>query len=134
MSAPIAHRRVSIRDSYGLHLRLADRIAHLAERFRAEVRISHRGREADGKSILDLLGLAATGGNRLELEARGPDAERAVAALADLIATWSPEDLVDKGTGLAPAAPLAPRGGPPASHHRAGGGFTPKTSVMGGLT
>ena len=106
MSAPIAHRRVSIRDPYGLHLRLADRIAHLAERFRAEVRVSHRGREADGKSILDLLGLAAAGGNRLELEARGPDAERAVAALADLIATWSPEDLVDEGTG-SPRRPLS---------------------------
>ena len=77
MSAPIAHRRVSIRDPYGLHLRLADRIAHLAERFRAEVRVSHRGREADGKSILDLLGLAAAGGTRLDLEARGPDAEGA---------------------------------------------------------
>jgi phosphocarrier protein HPr len=94
-AVPIAHRRVLIRDAYGLHLRLADRIVHLAERFRAEVRVAHRGREADGKSILDMLGLAAAGGTRLDLEARGPDAEGAVAALTDLIATWSPEDLVD---------------------------------------
>ena len=42
-----------------------------------------------------MLGLAAAGGTRLDLEARGPDAEGAVAALTDLIATWSPEDLVD---------------------------------------
>jgi phosphocarrier protein len=89
------HRRVLIRDASGLHLRLADQIVHLAQRFRAEVRVAHRGREADGKSILDMLGLAAAGGTRLDLEARGPDAEGAVAALTDLIATWSPEDLVD---------------------------------------
>ena len=93
-AVPIAHRRVLIRDAHGLHLRLADRIVHLAERFRAEIRVSHRGREADGKSILDMLGLAAAGGTRLDLEARGPDAEGAVAALTDLIATWSPEDPV----------------------------------------
>ena len=41
-----------------------------------------------------MLGLAAAGGTRLDLEARGPDAEGAVAALTDLIATWAPEDLV----------------------------------------
>ncbi len=93
-AVPIAHRRVLIPDAYGLHLRLADRIVRLAERFRAEIQVSHRGREADGKSILDLLGLAAAGSTRLDLEARGPDAEGAVAALTDLIATWSPEDPV----------------------------------------
>ena len=42
-----------------------------------------------------MLGLAAAGGTQLDLEARGPDAEGAVAALTDLIATWSPADLVD---------------------------------------
>jgi phosphocarrier protein HPr len=93
-AVPSAQRRVLIRDAYGLHLRLADQIVHLAKRFRAEVRVAHRGRAADGKSILDMLGLAAAGGTRLDLEARGPDAEGAVAALTDLIATWSPEDLV----------------------------------------
>ena len=93
-TVPIAHRQVLIPDVYGLHLRLADRIVHLAERFRAEIRVSHRGREADGKSILDMLGLAAAGGTRLDLEARGPDAEGAVAALTNLIATWAPEDPV----------------------------------------
>ena len=41
-----------------------------------------------------MLGLGAAGGTRLDLEARGPDAERAVAALTDLIATWAPEDPV----------------------------------------
>jgi phosphocarrier protein HPr len=93
-AVPSAHRRVLIRDAYGLHLRLADRIVHLAERFRAEIQVSHRGRAADGRSILDMLGLGAACGTRLDLEARGPDAERAVAALTDLIATWASEDPV----------------------------------------
>ena len=40
----------------------------------------------DGKSILDLAMLAAECGTHLELEARGPDAEAALAALADPVA------------------------------------------------
>jgi hypothetical protein len=43
------------------------------------------------KSILGLLLLAAGCGARLDLEVCGPDAEQAAAALADLIAAWSPE-------------------------------------------
>jgi phosphocarrier protein len=44
------------------------------------------GGPEDGKSILDLALLAAECGTKLDLEARGPDAEAALAALADLVA------------------------------------------------
>ena len=45
---------------------------------------------ADGKHLLDLIGLAAGDGTVLELEAHGPDAEEAVTALADLISARFP--------------------------------------------
>ncbi len=45
----------------------------------------HNGTEVNGKSILDLTLLAAECGTLLDLEARGPDAEEAIALLARLV-------------------------------------------------
>ena len=52
----------------------------------------YNGNEFNGKSILDLTSLAAECGTRLEVEARGPDAAEAVAALADLVSAQFHED------------------------------------------
>jgi len=82
---PIARRRTEVGDAQGLHLRPAAHFVDVAKRFAAEVRVRCNGAEADGKSIMDLMSLAAGFGMVVELEARGPDAEEAVAALADLI-------------------------------------------------
>ena len=79
-------RPVVILNALGLHLRPAGRFVGLAKRFSAEIRVHRDGLCVDGKSILDLAMLAAGCGTRLELEARGPDAEAALAALADLVA------------------------------------------------
>ena len=81
-----------IANPLGLHLRAADRFVRLARQFRAEVRVSLEGKVANGKSILDLTTLAAGCGTRLELEANGPDAEAALAALSGLIEARFEED------------------------------------------
>ena len=57
----------------------------LAQAFQSDVRVCCEGIIANGKSILDLLSLAAECGTMLALEAEGCDAEDAVAALA-----WMP--------------------------------------------
>ena len=89
---PIARKQVEITNEYGLHLRPADRFVRLASKFSAEIRILYNGAEYNGKSILDLTTLAAHRGTRLVLEARGPDAEPAIAALANLVlAEFEPE-------------------------------------------
>jgi len=85
-SIPIARRPVVVLNALGLHLRPADRFVGTARRFAAEIRVHRDGRCVDGKSILDLAMLAAECGTCLELEARGPDAEAALAALAELFA------------------------------------------------
>jgi phosphocarrier protein len=82
---PVVRRQVEIKNPLGLHMRPADKFVKLALKFQAEVRVIHNGRAINGKSILDLTTLAAECGTRLELEARGPDAEQAVAALAELV-------------------------------------------------
>lgn len=80
-----ARRRVEITNEYGLHLGPAAKFVKLAGRFQSEVRVHHNGKEINGKSILDLTLLAAETGTVLDLEARGPDAEAAVDALARLV-------------------------------------------------
>ncbi len=83
--SPVARRQVEITNSLGLHMRPADKFVKLALQFQAEIRVHHLGNEYNGKSILDLTSLAAECGTRLDLEARGPDAENAIEALAGLV-------------------------------------------------
>jgi phosphocarrier protein HPr len=72
-------------DPLGLHLRPAARLVSLAKSFRSEIRVLCKGTMANGKSILDLVTLAAECGTTLDIVAQGPDAEEAVAALSGLI-------------------------------------------------
>ena len=81
----VARRLVELTNSYGLHLRPAEKFVTLASQFQADVHVLHNGKEINGKSILDLTLLAAECGTRLTLEARGPDAEQAIEALARLV-------------------------------------------------
>lgn len=66
-------------------MRPAARLVALAQSFRSDIRVIFKDTTADGKSVLDLTTLAAECGTTLEIVANGPDAEEAVAALADLI-------------------------------------------------
>jgi len=100
-AVPTVRRPVVVLNPLGLHFRPADRFVGLARRFAAEIRVYRDGLRVDGKSILDLAMLAAGCGTRLELEARGPDAEVAVAALADLVAARFHEVDVAKRGDLA---------------------------------
>jgi phosphocarrier protein HPr len=83
-----SRRQFQVTQDQGLLLRLASRFARLASRFESEVVVSSRDRTANGKSTLDLLTLGASRGDWLDLEARGPDADIAVAALSELVASW----------------------------------------------
>jgi phosphotransferase system HPr (HPr) family protein len=56
----------------------------LAVQFESHIEILKNGERFDGKSILSLLTLAAAQGTELTLRAHGPDADQALAALADL--------------------------------------------------
>ncbi len=88
----IAQRQVEISNSLGLHVRPAMKFVELASRFPCEVRVRHNNNEFNGKSLLELTMMAAECGTRLELVARGSDADAAVAALADLVSARFYED------------------------------------------
>jgi phosphocarrier protein len=111
----VARRQVEIVNALGLHLRPAAKFVKTADRFQAEIRVHYKGQAFDGRSILDLATLAAERGSRLELEASGPDAEAALAALSELIAAEFFEDANgDEVAASGPAGPF-PHGHPPAS-------------------
>jgi phosphocarrier protein HPr len=87
----VSRRQVGVNDELGLHARLADKFVRLAKSFQSNVRVQCKGVGANGKSIRSLLSLAVECGSKLAVEARGCDAEEAVAALANLISAESHE-------------------------------------------
>jgi phosphocarrier protein len=87
----VARRQAGVGNVLGLHLRVADRFVKLANTFQSEVLIQCNGIVANGKSILSLISLGAECGTILVLEARGVDAEDAVAALSNLLLSQSGE-------------------------------------------
>ena len=87
-----ARRSVVICNRRGLHARAAARFVKLAFEFDAEVTVSKNGTSVSGRSIMGLMMLAAGPGTAVELRATGPDAERAVSALAALVSGGFDED------------------------------------------
>ncbi len=77
---------VTVVNRLGLHARAAAKFVRTAERFDAEVRVTKDDVTVSGTSIMGLMMLAAATGSELELEATGPEAEAAIAALVDLVA------------------------------------------------
>lgn len=85
MSEQVASRCVRIVNPQGLHARPADLFVRTANQFTSRIEVSKDGRRVDGKSILSILTLVAEQGCELALEAQGPDAQEALAALAELV-------------------------------------------------
>ena len=80
-------REATIVNQEGLHARPAARIVRLANSFAAEVELAKDGLVVNGKSIMGVMMLAAECGSSIVIRANGPDAEQAVQALAELVAT-----------------------------------------------
>lgn len=83
----MAEREVRIVNRNGLHARPAAEIVKAAARFKAEITLRRDDMEVNGKSIMGVMMLAAEYGTTLNVRASGPDAEQAVEALAQLVAS-----------------------------------------------
>ena len=68
-----------------LHARPAGAFAVAAGRFSAAVSVTAGARTVDAKSVLGVMGLGATSGQRVTVSADGPDAEEAVKALIAIL-------------------------------------------------
>ena len=78
-------RTMTIVNKLGLHARAAAKLIDLASGFESRIRMYRDGREADAKSIMQVMMLAASKGTDLEVAAQGPDAAEAVAAIERLV-------------------------------------------------
>ena len=77
-------REVVVANSQGLHARPADMLAREARKWQSRIELVADAQRADGKSILEVLTLAAEAGTRLVVEATGPDARQALEAIGSL--------------------------------------------------
>lgn len=85
---------------HGLHARPAARVAGVAAAHRARITLMAGQRTASASSPVGMMALGLRDGDNLTLSASGPDAEAAVAALAELILSG-----MDEKAGPAQAAP-----------------------------
>lgn len=83
---------VVLKNKYGLHARPATLIAQTAKPFASSVSLEKGGQVVDAKSIFGMLTLAAECGTTLILSAEGPDADDAVAKLAEVIQGFDVDD------------------------------------------
>jgi phosphocarrier protein len=78
--------RLTLVNPLGLHARAASKFVNLAKSFESDIRLGKDGADdANGKSIMSVMLLAAPVGSEVELSASGPDAEEAIEALSGLI-------------------------------------------------
>ena len=82
---PRAEAEISNR--LGLHARPSAKLTQLATQFNSEVWLERAGRRVNAKSIMGVMMLAAAQGSRLTIETEGEDAEAALAAIVELIAS-----------------------------------------------
>jgi phosphocarrier protein HPr len=93
-AAPVQkiEKEIPIVNRLGLHARPAAMFVRIASRHRSEVWVSKEGEEINGKSIMGLMMLAAGQGSKLRIRCEGPDAEKAMEELEELINARFNED------------------------------------------
>jgi len=96
MNCEPLQQKVVITNPHGLHMRPSAAFVELAGRFQSNVTVILEDRSVNGKSLWDLLMLAALPGSELTLEVSGPDAPAALEALVALLRAPPPEDVLEQ--------------------------------------
>ena len=78
-------KKVEIKNKLGLHARAAALLVKTVNKFSSQVTLAKYGHTTDARSIMGVLTLAAAQGSKIQVEATGEDAERAVRAIEKLI-------------------------------------------------
>ena len=76
---------VEIKNADGIHMRPAMKFVDIANQYDSEVTVTNDKTSVDGKSIMQMSMLAATYGTKLKIRAEGPDAEKVINALRELV-------------------------------------------------
>ncbi|WP_425396594.1 HPr family phosphocarrier protein [Aeoliella sp.] len=87
----------------GLHIRPAEQLARLANRFVAQIGLIHESQRVDAKSIMEMLTLGARQGASVVIEAQGSDAQEAVEAILALVQSEFAEQASEATSGDPPS-------------------------------
>jgi phosphocarrier protein HPr len=79
-------KSMEIVNKLGLHARAAAKLTQIASGFTSDIWLSRSGRRVNAKSIMGVMMLAAGQGTSVVIEAKGDDADAAIAAIAQLVA------------------------------------------------
>ena len=80
-------REIPIINKRGLHARASAKFVQMVERFNAEVWVTRGGETVGGTSIMGLMMLSAGPGTTIAVSAVGPEAQAAVDAITELVAS-----------------------------------------------
>lgn len=90
-TAPVV-REVEIVNKKGLHARASAKFVQTAEQYSADINVTRGHESVGGTSIMGLMMLAAGPGSTVTISATGPDAQAAVDALCQLVASGFGEE------------------------------------------
>jgi phosphocarrier protein HPr len=80
----LVERTIQVINKLGLHARPAALLVQKASKFKSEIRLKKDDMEANAKSILSVMMLAAEVGSFVTIKAEGEDEQEAVEALTQL--------------------------------------------------
>ncbi len=89
---PALSKEFAIVNQRGLHARASAKFVKCAEGFDANITVTRDGQTVPATSIMGLMMLAAAMGTSILVEASGPQAEAAMAALEALVASRFDEE------------------------------------------
>lgn len=72
---------VKITDPVGLHARPASIVVSAASKFASDIKISSEGKSGNLKSIMNVMALGVKQGQEVTIEAKGADADKAIAEI-----------------------------------------------------
>ena len=80
----MVERKIEVINKLGLHARPAAMLVQNASKFKSEIKLQKEDVEANAKSILGVMMLAAEIGSFVTIKAQGEDEQQAVEAIAKL--------------------------------------------------
>ena len=86
-------KTATIVNKLGLHARPSALLVTTAAKFQSEVFFSRDGLRVNGKSIMGVMTLAAERGVELLVEVDGPDEEKAISAIVEVIENGFGEEI-----------------------------------------
>ena len=92
IGAHVLRRKITIRNSRGLHARAAAKLVAVAERHAACLHVLRDGQAVPACSIMGLMMLGAGQGSEIEITAEGWDAKEALEAVSALVEAGFHED------------------------------------------